>query len=93
MNKTYDHLRLLSLNQAAKFMHIGYDKLQQLISDGLIKIIQIGKRYYIPVSEIERYYADNLTSVKLIDNSMNSSQANEEINFNSQDILNKILGG
>lgn len=74
-------------------MHIGYDKLQQLISDGLVKIIQIGKRFYIPVSEIERFYADNLTAVKLTTNSNKFSKSNEEINFNSHDILNKILGG
>ena len=49
---------LLSLNDAAKRLGIGYTKLKEVIAAGQLKRVRIGGRSLIAESEIQRYVAD-----------------------------------
>lgn len=90
MGHMSNHLSLLSINKAAKFMHIGHEKLNSLISSGQIRILEIGKRSYIPVSEIEPFYSNNLKAVQQKLPVVNNSK---QPTFNSSEILRNIIGG
>ena len=59
-----DELRLLSFNEAAKRMKIGRENLYDLIKNGKIGTIQIGRRSKIAVREILRFLDENTVRSK-----------------------------
>ncbi|MEM8926206.1 MAG: excisionase family DNA-binding protein [Actinomycetota bacterium] len=46
---------LCTVDQAAEALAIGRTKTFELISDGSIRTVQIGRRRLVPVSELESY--------------------------------------
>jgi excisionase family DNA binding protein len=89
-------LKLLSISKAASLLGIGKDTLHQLIADGKIGTLQIGKGDKIPVRELERFLDENLTYVnnegKLIPSFKNDLPQELKEEFSSINIFNKIKG-
>lgn len=55
-----NELELLSINRASKLMHISRDSLRNLINEGKIGVILIGKHNKIPKSELYKFQEANL---------------------------------
>jgi hypothetical protein len=62
---------LLSKDKARKLLGIGSAKLQALINEGKIKVIALGKRFYISQHEINRFINDNTVDYNQLINSAN----------------------
>lgn len=95
-SKQHNSLRLLSISKAASALGIGRETLRQLIADGKIGIIKIGKGEKISVRELERFLDDNITYVnnegKLIPSLKTEIPKELQEEFNSINIFNKIKG-
>jgi len=102
MLQNEDQLKLYSLSDAASLMKIGRDSLRTLISQGKIGYIFVGKSKRIPHQELVRFQTDNTlrkiepTTTNTGNNSDILKQINSKIgegkpNFNSKELLDKIL--
>jgi excisionase family DNA binding protein len=95
MSSSLIKFKLLSISQAASFLGIGKDNLNELMEEGKIGFISVGKRNKIPVSELERFIDENLTYVnsdgKLKLNNNMPSEILEE--FDSTKLFDKIKKG
>lgn len=95
MSSSSIKLKLLSISQAASFLGIGKENLNELMEEGKIGFISVGKRNKIPVSELERFIDDNLTYVnadgKLKLNNNIPAEILEE--FDSTKLFDKIKKG
>ena len=90
-NKDNSELGLLSVSDAAKQMHLGIARLGELINQGMIGWVLIGKRRYIPWIEIERFIAENIRynfKEETVVNDLNNSP----VDINSMDIFDKMIG-
>ena len=76
-----DSCKLLSLNKAAATLGIRQDTLKQLISDGIIKVLVINKRFKISLFEIGRYIKESAITVNLT--------PKKKAPFNIESILNR----
>ena len=102
MSQEKEQLKLYSLSEAATAMGIGRDSLRTLISAGRIGYISIGKSKRIPHQELVRFQTDNTlrkikpTTTNTGNNSDIIKQINSKVstgkpNFNSKELLDKIL--
>ena len=87
-------LKLFSISKAAKELHIGKEKLYELMRQGKIGWIRIGKRIVIPYMGIIKFIEENLTynvtETSLVNNKILNK--NNTIEFNSMDIFNRMKG-
>lgn len=56
--------QLFTKPKAAEYLGISVERLNILILEQRIRFIQIGKRQYIPISELQRFIVDNLTHLE-----------------------------
>lgn len=90
-----NEIKLISMSKAAGLMHIGKERLYALVNEGKIGWIIMGKKRFIPYTEIVRYindsiqYATTPTSIFEFSNQTDTT-ANDE--FNSLEIFNRIKG-
>ena len=79
-----DELRLLSINQARKILHIKYDDMKKLITSGKVRYVSIEGKIKIPYFELKEFLQNNL--IRNSENKeINSRKAEAEIN----NIINK----
>lgn len=98
MSKNYPELTLLSKSEAAKALTIGKDKLNQLLENGQINVLEIGGSIKIPYLSLLDFIK---TNSKKINNSLNvenfgeKNEIPEELlgEFDSADIFNKLIEG
>lgn len=55
-----NQLQLYSISAAAKLLHLGKDAVYDLVADGKIGYIPIGKRKKIPYQELVRFQNENV---------------------------------
>ncbi|MBK8944091.1 MAG: helix-turn-helix domain-containing protein [Ignavibacteriae bacterium] len=90
-----NELELITISKAAGLMHIGKERLYALINEGKIGFILLGKKRFIPYTEIVRYinesiqYTSTPTSVFEFSNHSDVAAMDE---FNTVEIFNKIKG-
>lgn len=46
---------LLSVLQAAERLNVGRDACWRLVHEGRLRTVRIGRRYYVPPAELERF--------------------------------------
>jgi excisionase family DNA binding protein len=51
----------VSPRTAARYLDVGHDAIYQLIGQGRIRSVKLGRRRLIPVSELERFLAEEMT--------------------------------
>ena len=96
------NLKLYSLSEAAEALCIGRDALRSLVAAGKIGYILVGNSKRIPHQELVRFQTDN--TVRKIEptttntgnntdiiNKINSKVSTGKPNFNSKELLEKIL--
>lgn len=86
------NVSLLSISKAAKELHIGKEKLYELMNQGKIGWITVGKRMVIPFMEIIKFIEDNLTYNSSASTTDISKTKKQTIEFNSMDIFNRMKG-
>lgn len=65
-----DELRLLSVNQARKILHIKHDDMRKLVTSGKVRYVSIEGKIKIPYFELKEFLQNNLirsTEIKKID--------------------------
>jgi hypothetical protein len=77
-------LRLLSINQARKILHIKHDDMKRLVTSGKIRYVIIEGKTKIPYFELKEFLQNNLIRDTDIEEK-NSRKAEVEIN----NIINK----
>lgn len=50
----------VSPRKAATYLDVGHDAIYQLLRQGRLRSVKLGRRRLIPVSELERFLADEL---------------------------------
>jgi excisionase family DNA binding protein len=50
----------VSPRKAARYLDVGHDAIYQLLGQGRIRSVKLGRRRLIPVSELERFLAEEL---------------------------------
>lgn len=63
MNTTSDPLvqpLAVSPRKAARYLDIGHDAIYQLLGQGRLRSVKLGRRRLIPLSELERFLAEEL---------------------------------
>jgi excisionase family DNA binding protein len=50
----------VSPREAAKYLGVGHDAIYQLLNQGRVRSVKLGRRRLIPMSELERFLADEL---------------------------------
>ncbi len=80
-------VRLLSRLEAAKALGIGKSNLNELISEGRLGFISIGKRIFIPFKEIQNFIATNTARIK---NNGNQSTSEDE-SFDSVQFIDNLI--
>jgi excisionase family DNA binding protein len=50
----------VSPRKAARYLDVGHDAIYQLIGQGRIRSVKLGRRRLIPVSELQRFLAEEL---------------------------------
>jgi excisionase family DNA binding protein len=50
----------VSPRKAALCLDVGHDAIYQLLNEGRLRSVKLGRRRLIPVSELERFLADEL---------------------------------
>jgi excisionase family DNA binding protein len=50
----------VSPRKAAKYLDVGHDAIYQLLHEGRLRSVKLGRRRLIPLSELERFLADEL---------------------------------
>lgn len=97
MQSEFKELQLFSKSQAAQYMHIGKEKLSDLIETGKIGVIDLNGSIKIPYIEIERFLKDSLvyneknTSRMLLPNKDIPEELLDE--FDSTKIFERIKEG
>jgi excisionase family DNA binding protein len=96
-----NHLKLYSINAAARVLCLGKDAVYKLVADGIIGFIEIGKRKKIPYQELVRFQSESVK--KLPQNNGDQLMTKNEINkffnlnrtkkvsLNGKDILQSIM--
>jgi excisionase family DNA binding protein len=50
----------VSPRKAASYLDVGHDAIYQLLRQGRLRSVKLGRRRLIPVRELERFLADEL---------------------------------
>jgi excisionase family DNA binding protein len=50
----------VSPRKAAQYLGVGHDAIYQLLNQGRVRSVKLGRRRLIPMSELERFLADEL---------------------------------
>jgi excisionase family DNA binding protein len=50
----------VSPRRAAQYLGVGHDAIYQLLNQGRLRSVKLGRRRLIPLSELERFLADEL---------------------------------
>jgi excisionase family DNA binding protein len=50
----------VSPRKAAQYLGVGHDAIYQLLNEGRMRSVKLGRRRLIPMSELERFLADEL---------------------------------
>jgi len=50
----------VSPRKAARYLDVGHDAIYQLLNQGRLRSVKLGRRRLIPMSELERFLADEL---------------------------------
>jgi excisionase family DNA binding protein len=50
----------VSPRRAAQYLGVGHDTIYQLLNQGRLRSVKLGRRRLIPLSELERFLADEL---------------------------------
>ncbi|MFZ1289563.1 MAG: helix-turn-helix domain-containing protein [Melioribacteraceae bacterium] len=93
-NDKNNELELITISKAAGLMHIGKERLYSLINEGKIGFILMGKKRFIPYTEIVRYinksiqYTSTATSIFEFNNQCDVTTKNSD--FNSMEIFNNL---
>lgn len=80
----YNELRLLSINQARKILHIKHDDMKKLVTSGKVRYVNIEGKIKIPYFELKEFLQNNLIR-NIPAKEKNSRDIEDEIN----DIINK----
>jgi len=78
-----DELRLLTINQARKILHIKHDDMKKLIASGKVRYVSIEGKIKIPYFELKEFLQNNLirkTDSKEIDSLNTETEINNIIN-------------
>lgn len=51
----------VSPRRAAEYLGVGHDAIYQLLNQGRIRSVKLGRRRLIPLGELERFLSDELT--------------------------------
>ncbi len=51
----------VSPRKAAAYLDVGHDAIYQLLRQGRLRSVKLGRRRLIPISELERFLSDELT--------------------------------
>lgn len=95
-NMENNEIKLLTISKAAKEMSIGKERIYKLINEGKIGCINMGKKRFIPHTELVRYIKDNTqyitsrTDVFEFSKNSNLSTNSSTIEFNSSELFNKL---
>lgn len=80
-------IRLLSRSEAAKVLGIGKSNLSELISEGRLGFISIGKRIFIPFKEIQQFIDTNTARVSPKSN----HDSSKDEHFDSVQFINNLI--
>lgn len=80
----YNELRLLSINQARKILHIKHDDMKKLVISGKIRYVNIEGKIKIPYFELKEFLQNNL-----IRNRFSEDKDSRDIKDEINDIINK----
>jgi len=50
----------VSPRKAARYLDVGHDAIYQLLNQGRLRSVRLGRRRLIPMSELERFLSDEL---------------------------------
>jgi excisionase family DNA binding protein len=50
----------VSPRKAARYLDVGHDAIYQLLGQGRLRSVKLGRRRLIPLSELERFLAEEL---------------------------------
>lgn len=87
-NILLDELKLLSRSEAAAYLCIGKSALNNLIGEGRISIIMLGKRIKIPLRELSRFIDENSTPLS---NPSHKQQYSKNICSDSTELLENLI--
>lgn len=82
------NLKLLSRSEAAGYLCIGKSALNNLIEEGRIPIIMLGKRIKIPLKELSRFIDENSTTLS---NPSHNQQYPKNICSDSTELLENLI--
>lgn len=51
----------VSPRRAAEYLGVGHDAIYQLLNQGRLRSVKLGRRRLIPLNELERFLSDELT--------------------------------
>jgi len=90
-------LELISVSKTAELMHIGKERLYALMNAGKIGWILMGKKRFIPYSEILRYIKENTQFTTNATNvfewsDKSSISGGESTDFDTMELFNKLKG-
>jgi excisionase family DNA binding protein len=51
----------VSPRRAAEYLGVGHDAIYQLLNQGRLRSVKLGRRRLIPLSELERFLSDEMT--------------------------------
>ena len=50
----------VSPRKAARYLDVGHDAIYQLLNEGRLRSVKLGRRRLIPITELERFLTDEL---------------------------------
>lgn len=80
----YNELRLLTINQVRKILHIKHDDMKRLVTSGNVRYVNIEGKIKIPYFELKEFLQNNL-----IRNKVSEEKDSHDIKDEIKDMINK----
>lgn len=80
----YNELRLLTINQARKILHIKHDDMKRLVTSEKVRYVNIEGKIKIPYFELKEFLQNNL-----IRNKVSEEKDSRDIKDEIKDMINK----
>lgn len=94
MESSNNDVQLLTITSTTKLLKIGRNKIIDLVNTGKLKVIPIGKRNYIPKSEVIRFVNECTTQIQIETNRRQfQMQPLNDCSFDSVNIFSQMVGG